>query len=325
MAYDHECFACGGKGTRETPGFDYEWVVPLHGGQPIEIRHLTGQKSAMVECSDCHGRGISSGHEGTTPEACPACKSAREALGPLIESIRGALRPATLLKFIPASEADSLPIVGTKLGGIPYAEMGETWPHCPRCSSELTFIGQFDTRRASVAPVGLVTFFYCWECRPSGLREDLPGTWTARIHQAPDLAKTIRIEPKKKPPQETRPCFASELPILSHPDWDEVEKQHPKLFAIATRLSGAEPYAPYRAAVEALLGDYRITNQLGGYGRWIQYAPRKDCKTCGAGLEFTLQIDSHAEAKCDWGLSGLAYLLACRAHPSELALDIQRT
>lgn len=325
MAYDHKCFACGGKGTREATTFDYAWHMPPGGEHPIEIVQPPGEKPAEVKCGECGGLGISSGHEGTSSETCPTCKTARSELRPLVELIRGALRPATLLAFSPGSNADELPLIGTKLGGTPYAEKGETWPECSRCRRALTFIGQFDTRRADVPPVGLVTLFYCWECRPSGLKEDTPGTWIGRIHQAPDPEKAVRIMPEKKPPLEIQACSVAERPILSHPDWDEVEKRHPELFALATRLSDAEPYAPYRAAVEVLLGDYRITDQLGGYGRWIQYAPHVVCNTCGAVLEFIVQIDSNPDTGCDWGLSGLAYLLACRAHPSELALEIQRT
>jgi hypothetical protein len=53
--------------------------------------------------------------------------------------------------------------------------------------------------------------------------------------------------------------------------------------------------------------------------------PRHLCRECQVPLEFVLQIDSLCEADCDGGLSGLAYLLVCPAHPREWALDIQRT
>jgi hypothetical protein len=111
----------------------------------------------------------------------------------------------------------------------------------------------------------------------------------------------------------------------SHPDWDELELHHRDLFELATGLAPSEPYAPYHAAVKDVVGDYPITTQLGGFGRWIQSAPRRSCKACKAPLRFLLQIDSLCEANCDFGLSGLAYLLVCPEHPNEKALDIQRT
>ena len=31
----------------------------------------------------------------------------------------------------------------SKMGGAPYAETGDSWPLCPTCTKELTFIVQF--------------------------------------------------------------------------------------------------------------------------------------------------------------------------------------
>jgi hypothetical protein len=325
MPYDHECLTCRGKGTAQEPRFDYEVFKPPGGGAPIVRLNPPGREPPPVRCRECKGRGVSEGHALGSPEACPACKRARRELGPLIELLRTRLRPAVQMEFVPVPVQESLPLLGTRLGGIPYAESGETWPRCRKCRGHLTFIGQFDTRQAEVPPVGLLTFFYCWSCTPSGMGSDARGSWCARAHREPDPRKAARIQPKGRPPKVTSPCISREHPILSHPDWDEVEFRHPDLHAVASSLAPKEPYAPFRAAIKAVLGDYQITHQIGGYGRWLQSAPRDACRTCGSALELVVQVDSHEAADCDWGFSGLAYLSGCRAHPENLALGIQRT
>jgi hypothetical protein len=317
MAYDHLCFSCGGQGRRRSgqDGYEYLWIVGRTTPEFLPAPEST-------ECSDCRGSGLSEGHAAGD---CPKCAKARQDLGPLLTDLQGVLRPATLLKFQATAGGTALPPIGTRLGGTPYAESGEAWPRCSRCHGGLTFIGQFDLRGTDAPPLGLLGFYYCWTCRPSGGSEDVPGSWALRSHLQPEAAKAIPIGPEQKPSQETRPGTASETLILSHPDWDEVEPNHPKLFSICTSLSAEEPSAPYRAAVRDLVGDYTITDQMGGFGRWIQSSPRRKCTVCRAALDFVVQVDSHAEFGCDWGLSGLAYLLACRAHPSEVALELQRT
>jgi uncharacterized protein YwqG len=83
----------------------------------------------------------------------------------------------------------SLPLIGSHFGGIPYAEAGEEWPVCPTCKTSLTFIGQIDTKSGFNQPpegVALFTFFYCWECFPWGLKDEVKGTWVVRTYAEPD-------------------------------------------------------------------------------------------------------------------------------------------
>lgn len=247
---------------------------------------------------------------------------------PLVDLLRTHVRTAMNLELSPVADASALPPAGTRFGGAPYAEQGETWPTCPGCKKTLTFIGQFDTQHGQIISgpqVGLFTFFYCWECMPSGLESDISGSWVARIHPEPDIRTAIPIAPQSAPPQITRPCAVRLAPMPSHPDWDEVELRYPDLHKLSCGLAPSESWAPYRAAVKDVVGDYSIATQMGGYGNWIQSAPRRLCRECKGPLSFVLQIDSLGEAGCDWGLSGLAYLLVCPQHLMEWGLDIQRT
>lgn len=227
-----------------------------------------------------------------------------------------------------AAGPEALPVLGTHFGGTPYAEPPEIWPSCSGCRSDLTFIGQFDFARSPnvpLRPVGLLTFFYCWACTPSGLKDDPPGSWAARLHSSPDASKAISIGPRTPPEHQTRPCWVLEERVSSHPDWDEVELRHPDILEVARQVNPESPSDAYQAAVKEIVGDYRMTTQAGGFARWIQWASREKCRTCDQPLELLLQIDSIGEADCDFGLSGLAYLLTCPTHPSAVALVVQYT
>jgi hypothetical protein len=328
MPYRHACDSCDGRGRRERRSSssgvrEYEFFIPLEGGPPTGFRRMEQQPAGPDTddaCRDCGGTGVAAGHIGADARACAACRQAEADRRPLVGLLRTHLRPARKLHLTPVEDARSLLPLGTHFGGRPYAEKGESWPVCPSCKKSLTFIGQFEAER-----VRFFTVFYCWECAPSGLDDDSAGSWVVRTYSTPDLSKLARIQPAEAPARETVPCEVRVEPISSHPDWDEVSWRFPELRDLAVGLAPAEPCSPYKAAVEETVGEYAITTQLGGYARWIQGAPRHGCRVCKAALEFVLQIDSLCEADCDWGLSGLAYLLACPVHPGSWALEIQRT
>lgn len=303
-------------------------VRRLHEQEDIQPGVTDASSERSDACLDCNGTGVAGGHDGPSETECPACKRSKGERAALVELIRAHLRPSFQLQLSPVEDPKQLPILGTRFGGVPYAEEIEGWPDCPSCKKGLTFIGQFELRKdlGDIAQhVRLITFFYCWECMPSGLKEEPKGCWVVRPYSRPHVDRFVQIQPKEAPARVTKPCSVQCVPEESHPDWDEVALRIPPLRDLASRLAPAEPYAPYRAAAKEVVGDYAITTQLGGWGRWIQDARRRQCRTCGDALDFVLQIDSLSEAECDWGLSGMAYLLVCPRHSAEWELDIQRT
>jgi hypothetical protein len=53
-------------------------------------------------------------------------------------------KAATKLTVRKVSEGEAIPLLGSHFGGEPYAEIGESWPICPVCNIDLTFICQID-------------------------------------------------------------------------------------------------------------------------------------------------------------------------------------
>src|SRR5881296_1731575 len=96
--------------------------------------------------------------------------SRNEAFGKLVEPL---VRKATALKLTKTDESTSFSKIESRFGGPPYAEAGEVWPICKGCEKPLSFICQVNLRQLKhpeIDGVGLFTFFYCWPCRPWGLR-----------------------------------------------------------------------------------------------------------------------------------------------------------
>jgi hypothetical protein len=246
----------------------------------------------------------------------------------LIEALRAHLRNSWSLEIIRVQDPRLLLPLGTYFGAYPYAEAGEAWPRCPGCGSSLSFIGQFETLGcgATYLPsVGLFTFYYCWGCQPSGLINDVEGSWVVRIHPTPNLERRQPMLPNPPPLRITMPCSVQSSRLMSLPTWGEVVWAFGELRELASSIAPAEPFTAYQLARESLLGVVSVGTKLCGFADWLQDASRRACKLCRGPLQFVLQIDSLSEAGCDWGLAGLAYLLVCPQHPEEWALEIQRT
>lgn len=87
--------------------------------------------------------------------------------------------------------------VGDKLGGLPYAEAGWSWPVCPCCGVETAFLAQ---ARDPMTPGDLVQLFHCLDPGGAGCKDyalQAPERHAlVRLFRMPDLARLTAIAPQ---------------------------------------------------------------------------------------------------------------------------------
>jgi uncharacterized protein YwqG len=230
-------------------------------------------------------------------------------------------------KLIPRKvmEGEIVSLLESHFGGQPYAEIGEAWPSCPVCNTDLTLICQIDvTSGFHEKPNGidLFTFFYCWECGPWGLDDEIAGTWVVRTYSDP---KEIFAEPIRPSGPEAYPpdvCRLVSEKVNSFPDYDEIDSRFEK--KTAESFSDIdEPWDAYEAAVKSLGGETEFCTLVGGYAHWIQSDGTPVCDHCQSRMNLLAQLDSEREPDLMWGDSGCLYLFYCASHPRDVRLQLQ--
>lgn len=229
-------------------------------------------------------------------------------------------------KLIPRKmmEGESLPFTGSHFGGQPYAEIGERWPSCPTCKTDLTFICQIDVASGfHEKPNGIdvFTFFYCWSCGPWGLDDEIDGTWVVRTYSDPQEIFSKPISPSGEELYPPDVCLLVSEKANSFPDFEEIDSRLEKeidSFSNLDELSDA-----YEAAVKSLGGETDFCTLVGGYAHWIQGEDTPVCEHCQNRMRLLSQIDSHSEANVMWGDAGCLYLFYCANHPRDVRLLLQ--
>lgn len=246
-------------------------------------------------------------------------------MGEAITSLlRSLAKVATKLNPEKVSEGEAYALTESRFGGEPYAEIGESWPNCPTCKTPLTFICQIDTTSGfhpKPKGIDLFTFFYCWECGPWGMNDDVKGTWVVRTYLDPKDTDAEPIQPDEPEPYPPDACLLLPEKVLSFPDYDELDFHYE---AVAERFSDNEdPWDVYEAAVKSLGGQTDFCTLVGGYPHWIQGDDTPLCDHCQNRMSLLTQIDSEPDAEVMWGDSGCLYIFYCANHPREVDLRLQ--
>lgn len=232
-------------------------------------------------------------------------------------------RVATRLSPQQVLDETAISLTGSHFGGQPYAEIGERWPSCPTCKTDLTFICQIDTASGfheKPKGIDLFTFFYCWECSPWGLDDEVKGTWIVRTYSDPKEIFSKPIRPSGPDPYPPNVCLTVPEKVQSFPEWDEVESLSKQA---ADSISQRDAWDDYESAVESLGGETDFCTLVGGYAHWVQGEDTPACDHCQSRMSFLAQIDSEQEPDIMWGDSGCIYLFYCVNHPRELKLILQ--
>ena len=244
------------------------------------------------------------------------------------ETVTSLLRPlakvATKLTPRKVMDGEVIPLLGSHFGGQPYVEIGERWPSCPTCKIDLTFICQIDVASGfhkKPKGIDLFTFFYCWECGPWGLDDEIEGTWIVRTYSEPRDVFAKPIRPSGPEPYPPDVCLTDSEKVNSFPDWDEIDSRCKEAAESFSDMD--EPWDAYEAAVKSLGGETEFCTLVGGYAHWIQAEGTPVCDHCQSRMELLAQIDSEPEADIMWGDSGCLYLFYCINHPRDVRLTLQ--
>ncbi len=217
--------------------------------------------------------------------------------------------------------------VGSRFGGRPYAEAGESWPICGTCARPLSFICQIhmsDCTHRPIPGIGLFTFFYCWECFPQEDGGELAGQWLVRCYTDPQHRKATLIEPPQPgEPVQTTPCAITMQATRSLPDWDGIAVWCPEAADLSAQANPDESWQPYLSTAEQLVGEADYASMVGGYPHWVQSDATPTCPRCGQRMKLLAQIDSERAAGITWGDSGLVYLFVCPNHLSQMRFETQ--
>jgi hypothetical protein len=216
---------------------------------------------------------------------------------------------------------------GSRFGGRPYAEAGDSWLVCGACGRPLTFICQIrmaDCAHHPIPGIGLFTFYYCWECFPQEGGAETAGQWIVRLYGDPQEGKAVSIEPPQPgAPVQTIPCGVTMQPTRSLPDWDGIAVWCPEAADLSAQADADEPWQPYLSTAEQLVGEADYATMVGGYPHWVQSDATPICPGCGQRMELLAQIDSERAAGITWGDAGLVYLFVCPEHLSEIRFEMQ--
>lgn len=228
------------------------------------------------------------------------------------------IKEAYLLEPCESHEAEKA-TVNSKFGGHPYAQANDSWPQCPSCTNELTFVAQLKDEKSG----NLFVFYYCFECFPWGLDDEEKGQWVVRRYQKPSMEQYREISAAKENEATVVPCTVSTKIVKVLPDWQELNAYSKKANDLCCEVDNDEPWEVYDAVLlqHGCINDYAIL--FGGYPRWVQSEATKECPECGEKLAFLAQIDSEDAADLMWGDVGLVYLFQCKNHPDVFHLELQ--
>lgn len=207
----------------------------------------------------------------------------------------------------------------SKFGGPPYAEVGDTWPSCPTCKKELTFINQIHNEIEQQ----LFVFYYCNECFPCGFGDEEKGQWIVKLYNEPSRSKIVEINRISNDEFEPTPCMVITSIVEVLPDWEGIASASEEVSELCCKINDDSPWEEYEEAVEraGCLNDYATL--LGGYPRFVQSEAGPACPECNSEMIFYAQVDSEDEANIMWGDVGLVYFFRCPVHKNQFQLELQ--
>lgn len=238
------------------------------------------------------------------------------------EKIDSLLRPLVkkAIKLEPrADDEASVASCESKFGGTPYAEVGDSWPSCPTCKKELTFVNQIHDELEQ----HLFVFYYCNECSPWGLGDEQKGQWEVKLYNEPKTERIAEIGRNSHDEYSPTPCKVTASFVDVLPDWEGLDSASRELSDLCCKINDDSPWEEYEEAVEraGCLNDYATL--LGGYPRFVQSESIPTCPKCNTDMKFYAQVDSEDEANIMWGDVGLVYFFRCSEHKNEFKMELQ--
>lgn len=260
----------------------------------------------------------SSGPRTPQPRTDPPPPRVEQAIERQMEILRPHRRETTVLQPRVLDEDEVLPPRASRLGGVPYAEAGDTWPMCG-CGRPLAFVGQLDPADAPSHPVpdfGLFTLFMCFACPLDDVLAKDEGC-ALRCYATPSADRAVAITPSVgeywgDPQISLTPCALVPSQGYTVPHWEEpfVETlpEDPKVEDWFPWGDGVRERACARLGADAMW-----QTQVGGWPYWV-HGPRWPETADGRRFVLLMQVNSEVEVGLVWGDVGTAYFFV---HPDD--------
>ncbi len=246
-------------------------------------------------------------------------------LARIVPDLTRLLQPSIRLAAAPAAES-SLPIGGSKLGGLPDLPKNTTWPTGK--GAPLAFIAQIrldDLTKFEAAQVlprtGILSFFYDASQQTYGADPADRGGWEV-LFLAPDAALLERMPAPDGLPATARytPCaltFSEELtlpqdPKLDLPSFDWTQAEQTQYEQVLSRFPSPADRATMHHRLlgnpDTIQDDMRLECQLASHGVSSMDDPRANTFAKDAmNWRLLLQVDSDDKAGMRWANAGMLY------------------
>lgn len=247
---------------------------------------------------------------------------------------------------------------GTRYGGLPALQVGESWPCCQACQARLQLVVQIDCQQLPEAlrqqlGEGIFQFFYCISDRCSVKEAWAPYSGNSLARQINDTTQLVAPASHDRPESSPYGSFLVEewLPLIDSPDWAESAEEEQG--AIGYRedfreiAEGAQASEGLLQRYSKLLEHFQIRpdqltevvslmqnhpgDKLFGWPHWSQGVEYPACSQCNKALEMVLQVnnDGHQESRpgftsCFGQLfagDGNGHVFRCPDHPEVLTFS----
>jgi uncharacterized protein YwqG len=200
----------------------------------------------------------------------------------------------------------------SRFGGVPTLPPKASWPACSACKEPMAFalqiaLDQLPEAHPSRAKGGLLQLFFCTDC-DHGFA--MRPTHVVRILET----EGARLKDAAKKRQTWKPVHIT--------GWTETSD-------LPYREPGLEPFDRLTAGLPAEEEDLLFRLNVGGdkaagWPKWVQENRSPACPACKEEMRrLVLQIGSKDHLDHRFGDNGVAYVLQCEAHPSEVSFQYQ--
>lgn len=258
----------------------------------------------------------------------------------LDEVVRSASKLAMQCDAVPLRPGEVLPAVGTRFGGIPYAEAGDAWPMFR--DRPYDFVAQLNLRECEEPPTDaydLITVFICWHVLGATEKFDdgeVRQACLVRSYRNPTNAKAIpmlRPEPIGADDFQVTECAVQSrnVPTYPRPGW---ELEVPAIAAVARNHAGYQEsfekssyrqghqwrenfHEAYAKSLKRLgFKSQDECTQMGGYPTWVHDNTLLDNETF-----FVAQIAHEPAANFCVGDAAPLFIAAHRSDPTRFETD----
>jgi uncharacterized protein YwqG len=207
-----------------------------------------------------------------------------------------------MAKFIIAAKGSAKTTATTRIGGMPRAPKGTSWPRCKECKGRMMFLAQIylpDTGIASLAERDQLLLVFQCQNNP-GMCDDWDPDLGGNAVLVVSTAGLVPLPPPVPTPVDREegtngPIYLDQAQAVRAADYDY------------TRHDESDDDAYVEALQKQGSG---VVGKLGGRPAWIQGDETPKC-SCRRKMIFVAQIEHNAAAGINFGDCGSGYVFNC--------------